>query len=487
MKKIIWLYLLLLPLIMNGQNYKLFHASSKKLFSDNNPNSHTYSLSFDSSKAVGLDSAYFNFFNVSTTYMPADSCVFWGSQVCLAQDIPSWIGNPVIFNNLNTYHFITRNKDTLLFNFSLSVIDTSIFYRDSSQIFSLIFEGADTLIFNGNTDSVRFYKILHTDTLFNSINSVLDQFRIILGKNYGLMQFFQIDSFPQLLKPMKLIGNNSPEGGLYSLNAEKIFDHQVGDETQWHEVYTRWVGPPDQNYNRFRKYFYLERAFTNDSIVYKVKQELFNNGSDSLSTDTIFLRYSKKSVYQDIPFEKFDGSVRSLELTDYCDTSLWTYTITSSNDLGYCAIDNCWGSIDTEGPVPMTKTVIVAGLGAYDDYSNVYDPSGWYKESKISYFKKVGVSCGTESFAGITETETNAEEITLFPNPSEYEITLKSTVVISEIEIFDYSGKLVIQEAVNSNEYRINTSFLPDGVYFIKTGYADNLYQYQKFIVMKRH
>lgn len=485
MKRIFLIILLLLPIMISAQNYKLVNAKSKKLFTDNNPNPFGYSLSIDSAFATGPDSLYLNFFNVSKDLTPTDTCFFWGNPDCYKQDVPSWIGRKIIYNNQYLYSFITLNNDTLSFDFSTNTTDTSIIFRDSMQIFSLAFDGSDTIDLNGITDSVRFFRIIHTDTSYNNINSVLDNYRIIIAKNLGLIQLFQIDSFPQLLRPLKLIGDKNGQTGFYSLTNEKIFDHQVGDEIQWHESYFRYIGPPSENYNRFRKYFYLNKVVSADSIIYKVKQEIFNNNAALLTIDTIYLRYARKDVYHDIPFEKFDGNIRMLKLTDYCDTSFWAYTLTSSNDLGYCAADNCWGNFDTQGPPPHTGTVIVTGLGVYANYSNIIDPNGWSLNTEITYFKKAENSCGLEYFASINENLQPNTEISIFPNPANSELVLKSSSDIKRIEIFDCSGKCIVRRDLDCKECRIIISNLNNGIYYLRTINSDNFTSFQKFVVMK--
>lgn len=90
-----------------------------------------------------------------------------------------------------------------------------IFYEDELQRFSIsrVSPGADTMSILGMIDSVYRYQISHTDLQGNFINSGLNSREIIIGKQLELISFFRIDSFPQVLKPLILMGNESADAG----------------------------------------------------------------------------------------------------------------------------------------------------------------------------------------------------------------------------------------------------------------------------------
>ena len=78
-----------------------------------------------------------------------------------------------------------------------------------------MYETTDTLSILGQLDSARYFRISHHDSDGNVIDSELNGQPIIISKQFGLVQFFVVDSFPTVLKPVYLIGNVSPMVGLF--------------------------------------------------------------------------------------------------------------------------------------------------------------------------------------------------------------------------------------------------------------------------------
>ncbi|MBP9190722.1 MAG: T9SS type A sorting domain-containing protein, partial [Chitinophagales bacterium] len=77
----------------------------------------------------------------------------------------------------------------------------------------------------------------------------------------------------------------------------------------------------------------------------------------------------------------------------------------------------------------------------------------------------VSVGIGT----GIFDNE-NAQ-ITIYPNPFDETIQVKSAIAISKIEIINATGQYVFSESYNAFENTIilNTNFLTQGIYILKT------------------
>lgn len=404
MRKLLTVFLIFFSCLSFGQDYKLFNAGSKKLFTEFPDPLSTYSISFDTVVQSGSDSVYYNFLRLSDLYFESDTCQFWGGQNCFQQNLPSWTGKKIIYDNLSKSLFFNLSGDTLTFDFTNNVNDTLLFYKDSAQKFLFVYIKSDTTKVLGNLDSARFYKIIHTDLSGNIINSSLNQQNIIVAENWGLQRFFQIDSFPQVLRPLALIGNISPSAGLSAITNEMLYDYQPGDEIQYREYSHYYSAPPWWNYTRYRKLKFLNRVTTADSIIYTVSSFIFYVDSVQTYSDTAQLKFYRNNTLSQIPFEYFDGNTRRLYLNDYCGTDRWTYTIEPATSLGYCAADTCWGSIDTQGPPPQIEKTYVFGLGIYNDVEYIVSPTGYYRSNNIVYYKKNGLSCGTEAIVGIEDT-----------------------------------------------------------------------------------
>jgi hypothetical protein len=485
MKNILTAFLALISFFAFSQDYKLFNGSSKKLYNDLPSGDSTFSLAFDSVKSVGSDSVYFIYPGLANEIEP-DSCQFWGGGWCIQQTEPSWSGSRVIYDNIENYRFVTSQNDTLHFNFSLLPGDSSIFYQDESQKFFMVFEGIDTTTVLNVADSAKFYRISHTDASGNTIHSPLNNKKIITGKEMGLIEFFGIDDFPQILLPLQLIGNASPDAGLSRLTYEMIDDHQPGDEIQYYDRYDYPGGPPWCNYHRYIKHIFLDRTDTPDSIIYMVARFTFEEGASTQVSDTITQKYKKDEILAEIPFDYIDQSntlvTKKLFKADYCGLDFWTYTVTPGY-LIYCINDNCWGSYDIPGPPPTEKTTYVSGLGLYSDESSInYPPpdgySHWYG---IIYFKKDGIVCGDEVIVGMSDINQSAD-FTVYPNPARDFIFIQSQATgKSVITISNLNGQVIMKAFVKDPMTRLDIGRLNKGIYLVKLISGNNV-QVKKII-----
>lgn len=487
MKKLYWLILLLIPLQIFGQDYKLFTSTSKKLFTDYPEPFNTYSISFESTKVINGDSIFYNYFNLGYNYYVSDTCEFWGGPHCDQQNVPSWLGTEITYNNIDSYVFYNLNYDSLHFSFNANTGDTSIFYEDSIQKFSILYENTDTLNVLENFDSAMFYKIMHTDINGNTINSQLNGQHIIISKEFGLVQFFVVDSFPSILKPVYLIGNVSPTAGFYQLTNELVYDFQPGDEIQYKEVshYYNPNNPPWYFYERYRKHTFIDRQETSDSLIYTIHQMLFYIDSSGVLIDTIEKKYKKSTVISEIPFEKFDSRSRNLRFTDYCGTQRWTYSFIHSQDAEYCEADSCWGSKDVFGPPEVHYFSTVIGLGTYFNRRTIqasYD--GYNIYSMMVFHKKGEAICGDE-VVSISNNFQLFNQVDIVPNPARNTIQISSPVEVEKLIISDLSGKILLQNSASSNEIKVDISKFKSGVYLVNLLLDNGLRVTKKIVVHK--
>ena len=488
MKNLLLVLLIFTSSLAFTQNYKAFNSSTKKLFADFPAKQNTYSISFDSVQSVGNDSVYFNFFRLPWEFnFTSYDCGFWGGPECYKQNMPVWIGAKIESDNLYSYNFYPNNGETIHFNFDPFNGDPSIFYQDSVQKFSLMFEGTDTISVLNYIDSARFFKISHSDLEGNQINSPLNGQNIILAKEVGLTQFFQIDSFPQVLKPLHLIGNENPNLGITKITNEMIFDWQPGDEIQYREYYYWNNGPPWENFTRYRKHRILSRTQTSTHLNYQIEEEIFYADSSFILVDTITKSYNRHTILAQLPFEVFDGNYKSLYLDDYCDFKLWAFHNKPNNSLIYCEVDNVWGYWDTFGPPDEEYKTYALGIGVYIDklmdyHGGISLYSGHY--NNIVYFKKNEIACG-DLIVGIEQYDEVSARVTVHPNPAHSVVYLSADVAITKINLIGSNGKVLLSEIYKSNKVTIDVGHLPDGIYFAKIELDTNTILTKKIVVVK--
>ena len=112
-------------------------------------------------------------------------------------------------------------------------------------------------------------------------------------------------------------------------------------------------------------------------------------------------------------------------------------------------------------------TVIQISADAHDGYE-----FSWWDDGNTDNPRNITVTENATyiaSFAPATGIEENiAPEISIFPNPTSNLLNIISSETISEIEIVNVIGQIVLQMDVNSDNAVCNVSNLSNGMYFIK-------------------
>ncbi len=85
-------------------------------------------------------------------------------------------------------------------------------------------------------------------------------------------------------------------------------------------------------------------------------------------------------------------------------------------------------------------------------------------------------------YSNTQDIDKNNYSIQLYPNPTtEFLVIETETDIISEIQIYDISGKLVLSNVINSNHKEIDVSKLPQSVYLINIKINNTVFS-KKFI-----
>jgi len=486
MKNFLILAIISITVQASAQDYKLFNAGTRKLFTSSLIPDSTYGFVFDSVAEVGNDSVYFPNTGL-TDWITSDTCEFWGGNECIKQDLPSWMGSSVIFDNNSCYSFFNNSGDTLQFNFDLSPGDSSLFYEDASQMFYMHYEGRDTTTVLGLKDSVKFFRISHMDADGNPINSTLNNQIITFGKDLGFIDFFMIHHFPDELLPVSLLGNKSPAVGIWAITYEMLYDHQPGDVIQYSDLYSNPGGPPWLNYHRYITHTFLSRDVTPDSIIYQVARFTFEADSITGMADTIFLKYRRNAILVKIPFDHIEREAplrfKDFYRADFCDINLWAYTNLPGFFI-YCPADNCWGPYDLY-PVVFETYEYVLGLGIYREIVDcpLGYPAGFFHPYVIIFFKKNGIECGNQVIVNIPETVGAGSVFMIYPNPAnDYLIVRSGMVQTGTIYLSDLNGREILSTSIDGPVTRIDTAILKPGMYLVRV-ISGNFVEVKKIII----
>lgn len=477
MKFILTSAILLFSILSYSQDYKLFNASSRKVYSNYPIPDSALSIAFDSVRMVGTDSVYYNFTQTGII-IPSDTCHFWGSPECIKQDRATWLGSAIKYDNEATYTFFANDGESLIFDFSKLDENPVLFYQNATEKFYYTFVKSDTMSILGFVDSTKLFTISHTDISGNTINSALNGSHIIIAKTLGLVQFFQVDAFPEVLNPVYMLGNITPDLGLDKLTNVDIYNYDLGDQFQIHETTSYHYSPPNQNSERFTRYSIIGKLITADSVIYTAESEVFEKGSSSASNDIVFLKYKSNEVVAQIPFEytnpaQYFYNIHSLRSENYCGTKRWTYRVKPNQGLRYCSIDNCWGPNDVPGPAPTQEDVYTLGLGLF--YSIYWEgvinwnSTGYRHTSELIYSIKNGVECGSEAFLGISEKPVATDSFLLYPVPAKDFITVETALTNgSWLSINSINGMEISKQQLSETKTQIDISQLKSGIYMVK-------------------
>lgn len=487
MKRTVTIILLLTSVLASGQNYKLFNAGSVKLFTTWPDAGQTFNLAFDSVSGSGNDSLFYPYRIVEQGFLPSETCQFWGPPDCRMQSKPIWAGSQILAGESGNYMFFTSSGDTLNFNTRTLPGNTSLLYEDDSQRFNLQAQDRDIMDILGITDSVASFRILHTDLQGIPINSQLNNQLLIIGKLSGLVRFFEVDSFPQVLQPINILGNSFPEAGLIRLTYGMIYDHQPGDEIEYLDTYNRPYGPPWENYTRYIKHVFLTRVDNEDTLSYSVARFTFYQDSLDVVSDTIQLTYQKNAIFSFSPYDKPEPDMflekKHLYLDTYFGLPLWSYQVEPEH-LVYCVEDNCWGQYDTQGPPVETNVIHVLGLGEYlnSGWQFGAPPYGYGYGKRIIYFKKNGLEYGNEVVVGTTQHPLPQNGLTVYPNPAGDKLFIRADISgASVVQISDAKGVLLRNYTMNLSLNRIDIADFKPGLYFVRI-LCENQFYTIKFI-----
>ena len=451
-----------------GQFHAPFHADSRKAYMDLSGLGRVYSLAFDSATTDGNDSLFHHFgrLNDTSTFV-SPWCPGWGSPYCLPTNIPEWSGGLFRTDGPGTYLLRNLNGDTLRLELDIAPGDTSIFYQRDDERFALVREDHDTLTVIGVQDSVITYRILHTDTLGTPIASALHQQPLRVGKALGLTHFFQVDSFPEVLRPLEMIGNKGPDAGLHRITSGMVYDHQPGDVIQRYTANSNPGGPPWNTYSTYSKATFLTRSDSPTSIFYSILSEEFDPSDGTSSSSTVTQVYPSQLVLFEIPFERFvDASNVVLVRSMRCGVALYQLVAHKVPYIQWCPEDRCWSYYDTNGPEPSESWHWTLGLGDPESTATLWvpPPQGYTNSSTIVYFEKDGIPCGSEQFLGIGDAARIS--VRAYPNPTTGVVRLEGMDPRSIIRVFDALGRPIPGEV--ATDRALDLSDRTNGLYFVE-------------------
>ncbi len=487
MKKLIIISVLIAAEIIRlfGQNYQTFYSHRIALFQ--NQNGFIKSIRIDSVKYLE-DSILFPFNNIQE--------IGFG---CFSPYAPSWIGSKIVTQDNEFNLFFNKNNDTIKIKINARLNESWLAYEltNSIKIYAEIINVGD-LSFLDLTDSVKTIGFQAYNKDLEAIDHEVNSKYIIISKNYGIIKIFNFYLFPEFEEyqyddciECDLIGLTNPELGTQNLTWKDVHNFEVGDEI--HVFYKSHYWGTAEGYETITKKNirkYIQKEINGDTIIYTVdykRSTTINlNGVYSYEYfhDTIISIIKSDSIFDKLPGEPIYEEYGAFEY----------YMIKDENDrrskdkqseyewiIGSIG-DSCWDYNISDGCFPQYS--YVEGLGGpYYWCENWFTPGE--EENSLVYYKKGESVWGTPLIITNFLESIIDQEFQIYPNPTSEIFYINTSIknVPYLIELYDISGRIIISQNVQKEEFNLNTEEYTKGIYFYKITDKNNYIKTGKIII----
>lgn len=518
MKKALLFLIVFSSYFCSAQNYRCLQPGVKPFYT--NGNGYLRGMRIDSVRANGSDTIFYPY------HTPRGNYTVWGRY--LDSTGGSWLGL-YASKDTNGVFFFGNMYDTVVIKTQAAFGDAWIFYNDNSDTsYKATVTAVDTMTILGVIDSVKEITIeADTNGVMNTADPV-NNFEIILSKNHGFVQIFDLYTFPYRLN-IVLGGYSSfdyyldlvlgdlvvqtdwgPQGG----SNQVTYNNSIFQIVPFHnptlkEVYNFSIGEVlERNSQESQQTFtssgasdtiVLEtvesKSMTASTVTYTISANYSYWGETNGSGLTYSYFYSENVFVYDTTLlidttlmpEEWDNLYfyHFFPKTNYDSVSACpdTVCIVDVNNISYPS-----GIVEFELSTPMGSgeafignSTAAYGIGfgmssySYNDYTNAFTTSPYYAvSSQYVYIDNNGRKCGTYT-PPLSVKIVNAvvNKIDVFPNPAHDVLNIDASGVVNQITISNLVGQTVYSQSCNSDKVLVNVAGLPSGVYFVQVNGGD--------------
>ena len=482
MKKLLLFIIFLSPFCCKAQNYQCLQSGVKHYFL--NGNNYLRGIRIDSVRTIGDTTFYYPFHTPRGIWYPGVG----GPVTGLDSNGGSWLGKKVAQLTDGTFLFDNLWGDTVIIDVQAALGDSWLFYRDTSGLYyKATVTSIDTMTFLGILDSVKTITInSYHDGALNTSDS-LNGFQIVLSKNNGFVQVFDLYTFPyhseavvygtadadfyldqSLLTPPGYF-STSPgvNNSIYKLatfinpTISQLDDWNIGDVFENANNDTEFTTPAPMQYILDT---IIGKTVLPHSTIYKYSGLLANFTSASSYVDEY---YGGNDTLSDTTY-LFDTS----KMPEETGTNIYSYYY--PNDSSYCFKSPAYVSgfaLYLDGVIIMYK------IGFGQTYNHFEEEGPLIVNTQLIFSNKSNNPCGSYyPLPPLSTPSLNATNtLTIFPNPTTESLNIQSTnQLINKIQVTNLFGQTVIskQFAVGSLQCDVDVSALPAAVYFIQVNLA---------------
>jgi len=474
MKKVLLVLILFITSFCKAQNYQCLQAGVKNYFI--NGNGYLRGIRIDSVRTLGDTTVYYPFHTPRGQYSP-------GFFPILDSNGGSWLGKKVLQLNDGTFIFDSYWNDSVILKTQANIGDSWVFYKDTS---SLYYEATvisnDTMTVLSSPDSIKTIMINAYNGSGIVTSDPLNSFNIILSKNNGFVQVFDLYTFPYH-KPDssyregldffldQAATNSSPNANTATFllvdfiapNAQQLFNWNTGDILESDHQCTSF--PPSNPYSMTTDYILdtiTDKVISGHSINYTLSGEYYSCLSGFFPCSLI----SNTGLYS------FSDSYFPIADTGFMPEDLFpvgNYISYFPYDTNYCLLSPAYTITPAryDGLSPRDWTNYKLGIGkTYYEWDDNDDQL--YESDKLLYYNINGISCGNPRSERVNNISLQPYQFQLFPNPTSTSLTIASTDKITSIAITNLIGQTLFTHEYNSAQVQVDVADLPTGIYFVK-------------------
>ncbi len=468
-----------------SQNYQTFIPDKEYYFIGKNTGN--INAVFIDSVQIFSDTTFL--FSYYTLRNPVDTLTH-----CYNPQGAPWIGPKVIVTSNGDNLFLNKQGDTILVKSNAILSDNWKMYKftDGKYIEATV-TTIDSMHFLGIYDTIKIITLIVRDQEGNKVESGLNDSKLILSKNNGLIQLPDFYYFPDYqptdmlfyLSPDTLYclaGVNNIYNNVRNITARDIFEFNVGDE-----FHTEYIHMPTGPYTHTKEYLIKKVinkivSVNNDTITYYFavcgRKEIKEPSAEteiSYQNDTISETYVLTS--QDYKMLSYfpDESFFNDEYYEFMDMSVsdnYNKRLIKFFPQVYYAYkyEACY-VMEITIPAQPYRFYIEGCGGEY--YIGNYD-TDWGDHYKLVYFKKGDEIWGTPFDCSylLTNNEISGSflmDYSIFPNPADHIVFLRFKNELMQpydFVLYDCLGRTVKRITINDRETNINVTKLKSSLYF---------------------
>jgi len=501
MKKFLLFILILSSYFCDAQNYQCLQSGVKHYFT--NSLDYLRGIRIDSVKTMGDTVVYYPFHTPRGIYntLTQDSLNAAGG---------SWLGGKVLQLSDGTFIFDDDWSDSVIIKTQANLTDNWIFYQDTSSLYYLAtVVSVDTMTFAGFFDTVKTIQINAYNGTALVTSDPVNGFQILLSKNHGFVQVFDLYTFPYHLansgyyqgldyyldlavnKPPYPLGLNVPiDYDLWPSATNSIYTLCSFKSPSTIQLYQWNIGDVYEYANCFYYNSYLSGCgcgpvgeFDMDTIKsVNAIADTVNYGYSGWAADIIapeYFFYSYSPVASVVTIDSILLIDTTLMPEEYGQNSNYYY---SPNDTSYCITGPFYGivnSVELSGAVyypPFEAGPVVVGykapLGLLYGFGCSSDTRPIVNSRQLIYYDRAAGGCGAPpNIPTSVPIVGYNNSIEIFPNPATTSLTIQSSnEPITQVSISNIFGQTVYsrQPAVGSLQCTVDVSALPCAMYFLQ-------------------